>query len=142
MRQLSLTEDNRISLAGALPVIRAAMRRAAGDPEGEGRKLLVDKINAVARREEVRLTSGNQRTISKDTLDKWLSVSDSSHPPSIVALLAFYVATGDIGPIHAMLASVGLDVMTEEARRFYNIGRADVEIKAARKRKKLFEESL
>ena len=34
----------------------------------------------------VRLTAGNTRAISKDTLDKWLSPSDESHPPSILAV--------------------------------------------------------
>lgn len=141
MRQASLF-DHCAPLAGAMPAIKAAMRAVAGAPEGEGRKALPDRINAVASASGVRLTAGNARSISKDTLNKWLSPSDESHPPSILAVLAFYLATGDPAPLKAMLRSVGLDIMTGEDRRFRDLGKLDAEMKAARKRKKLLEASL
>lgn len=141
MRQASLF-DHCAPLAGAMPAIKAAMRAVAGAPEGEGRKALPDRINAVASASGVRLTVGNARSISKDTLDKWLSPSDESHPPSILAVLAFYLATDDPAPLRAMLRSVGLDIMNGEDRRFRDLGKLDAEMKAARKRKKLLEASL
>lgn len=141
MRQASLF-DHCAPLAGAMPAIKAAMRAVAGAPEGEGRKALPDRINAVASASGVRLTAGNARSISKGTLDKWLSPSDESHPPSILAVLAFYLATDDPAPLRAMLRSVGLDIMTGEDRRFRDLGKLDAEMKAARKRKKLLEASL
>ena len=141
MRQASLF-DHCAPLAGAMPAIKAAMRAVAGAPEGEGRKALPDRINAVAGASGVRLTAGNARSISKDTLDKWLSPSDEGHPPSILAVLAFYLATDDPAPLRAMLRSVGLDLMTEEDRRFRDLGKLDAEMKAARKRRKLLEASL
>ncbi len=158
MRQASLF-DHCAPLAGAMPAIKAAMRAVAGAPEGEGRsdavairnaaeshngcrKALPDRINAVASASGVRPTAGNARSISKDTLDKWLSPSDESHPPSILAVLAFYLATDDPAPLRAMLRSVGLDIMTGEDRRFRDLGKLDAEMKAARKRKKLLEASL
>lgn len=141
MRQASLF-DHCAPLDSAMPAIKAAMRAVAGAPEGEGRKALPDRINAVASASGVRLTAGNARSISKDTLNKWLSPSDESHPPSILAVLAFYLATGDPAPLKAMLRSVGLDIMTGEDRRFRDLGKLDAEMKAARKRKKLLEASL
>lgn len=142
MRQASLF-DHCAPLAGAMPAIKAAMRAVAGAPEGEGcRKALPDKLNAVAGASGIRLTAGNVRSISKDTLDKWLSPSDESHPPSILAVLAFYLATDDPAPLRAMLRSVGLDLMTEEDRRFRDLGKLDAEMRAARKRKKALEASL
>ena len=141
MRQASLF-DNCAPLASAMPAIKAAMRAVAGAPEGEGRKALPDRLNAVAGASGVRLTGGNARSISKDTLDKWLSPSDEGHPPSILAVLAFYLATDDPAPLRAMLRSVGLDLMTEEDRRFRDLGKLDAEMKAARKRRKLLEASL
>ena len=141
MRQASLF-DHCAPLAGAMPAIKAAMRAVAGAPEGEGRKALPDKLNMVAGASGIRLTAGNVRSISKDTLDKWLSPSDESHPPSILAVLAFYLATDDPAPLKAMLKSVGLDIMTEEDRRFRDLGKLDAEMRAARKRKKLLEASL
>ena len=141
MRQASLF-DHCAPLAGAMPAIKAAMRAVAGAPDGEGRKALPDRINAVAGASGVRLTAGNARSISKDTLDKWLSPSDESHPPSILAVLAFYLATDDPAPLRTMLRSVGLDIMTGEDRRFRDLGKLDAEMKAARTRKKLLEASL
>lgn len=141
MRQASLF-DHCAPLDSAMPAIKAAMRAVAGAPEGEGRKALPDRINAVASASGVRLTAGNARSISKDTLNKWLSPSDESHPPSILAVLAFYLATDDPAPLRAMLRSVGLDIMTGEDRRFRDLGKLDAEMKAARKRKKLLEASL
>ena len=77
MRQASLF-DHCAPLASAMPAIKAAMRAVAGAPEGEGRKALPDRINAVASASGVRLTAGNARSISKDTLDKWLTPTATS----------------------------------------------------------------
>lgn len=140
MRQVCLFDC--APLASAMPAIKAAMRAVAGAPEGEGRKALPDKINAVASASGVRLTTGNVRSISKDTLDKWLSPSDEGHLPSILAVLAFCLATENPAPLRAMLRAVGLDIMTEEDRRFRDLGKLDAEMKAARKRKKMLEASL
>ena len=57
-------------------------------------------------------------------------------------MLAFYLATEDPAPLKAMLRSVGLDLMTEEDRRFRDLGKLDAEMRAARKRKKALEASL
>lgn len=141
MRQASLF-DHCAPLASAMPAIKAAMRAVADAPEGEGRKALPDKINAVASASGVRLTAGNARSISKDTLDKWLSPSDESHSPSILAVLAFYLATDDSAPLRAMLRSVGLDVMTAEDRKVCEYGRALIEQKKMRKRLRKLEDEL
>ena len=141
MRQASLF-DHCAPLASAMPAIKAAMRAVAGVPEGEGRKALPDKLNAVAGASGIRLTAGNTRVISKDTLDKWLSPSDESHPPSILAVLAFCLATDDSTPLRAMLRSVGLDVMTAEDRKVCEYGRALIEQKKMRKRLRKLEDEL
>ncbi len=144
MRQLSLIDDEYTTLSGAMPSIKAAFRRVAGDENSEGRKLLVDKINKIARISGVKLTGGNVRAISKDTLDKWLSPSDESHPPSVVAILAFCLATQNTTPLRVMLRVAGLDVMTEEDRLYAEIGRRSVEAKRknaeAKKARRLIQE--
>lgn len=144
MRQLSLIDDEYTTLSGAMPLIKAALRRVAGDENSEGRKLLVDKINKIARISGVKLTGGNVRAISKDTLDKWLSPSDESHPPSVVAILAFCLATQNTTPLRVMLRVAGLDVMTEEDRLYAEIGRRSVEAKRknaeAKKARRLIQE--
>lgn len=141
MTQLSLLETS-YQLAGAMAAIRAAMRATVGAPESEGRKALPDRMNAIARQAGVRLTQGNQKNISKDTLDKWLSPSDASHPPSILAVLAFCLATRDYSPLRVMLQSIGLDVMTPEDRKMCEYARALIEQKRVRRLLRKLEDEL
>lgn len=142
MRQISLLDYDPTALSGVMAAVKAAMRRAAGDAEGEGRKMLTDKLNKIAKQAEIRLTGGNAHEVKKDTLDKWCSPSDVSHPPSILALLTFCAATGDYGPLRVLLRAVGLDVMTDEDRRWRDMGKADEEMEAARRRKKQAKERI
>ena len=51
MKQLSLLDDA-IRLSGVMVAIKTAMRDAAGAPEGEGRKMLADRLNEIAQRVE------------------------------------------------------------------------------------------
>lgn len=141
MRQLTLLDDA-TRLAGVMASIRAAMRAAAGAPESEGRKALPDKLNALARQAGIKLTAGNQKGISKDTLDKWLSPSDTSHTPSLLAVLTFCIATGDMGPLRVTAQALGLDLMTEDDRKLRDYGRAVLDMRAARERKRKLENDL
>ena len=136
MKQLSLLDDA-VRLSGVMAAIKTAMRDAAGAPEGEGRKMLADRLNEIAQRAGIKLTGGNTLSISKATLDKWLAPSDTSHPPSILALLAFCRATGNVEP-----QALGLDLMTEEDKKLRDYGAAVLEMKAARQRKRRLEEDL
>lgn len=140
MRQVSLLAPGVAALAHVMPDVRAAMRQIAGSRESEGRKALVDKLNQIASEAEIKLTGGNSKSISKDLLDKWLSPSDSSHPPSLLAILAFCRATDNPAPLQIILRAVGLDVMTDEDRKFRDYGRAVWEAEeAARNRKRIRE---
>jgi hypothetical protein len=141
MRQLSLIEDI-AQLAGALPAIKAAMRGIAGAPEGEGRKALPDKLNAIARASGIKLTGGNAHGISEEMLHKILSPSDDSRPPSVLMLLAFYKATSNPAHIRAMLRAVNLDIMTEDDRKLRDYARAILDQKKARKQARKLEEEL
>lgn len=125
-----------------MAAIRTAMRDAAGAPESEGRKMLADRLNEISQRAGIKLTGGNSLSISKATLDKWLAPSDMSHPPSILALLAFCRATGNVEPFRVAARALGLDLMTEEDRKLRDYGAAVLEMKAARKRKRRLEEDL
>lgn len=140
MRQISLLAPGVAALAHVMPDVRAVMRQIAGDRESEGRKALVDKINRIAAEAEIKLTGGNSKSISKDLLDKWLSPSDATHPPSLLAILAFCRATDNPAPLQIILRALGLDVMTDADRKFRDYGRAVWEAEeAARNRKRIRE---
>lgn len=141
MRQASLLDDDHGKLAGLVPAMRAAMNRAAGGDEA-GRKLLVDRINAVAQEAGIRLTAGNAKTVSKDTLDKWLNPNDRDHTPGVLAVAAFCAATRDVGALRVLLQAMGLDVMTAEDRKHRDYGKACLAEREARKRKKMLEDTI
>lgn len=142
MRQLSLLDDDRTgNLAGLVPALRAAMNRTAGVDE-EGRKLLVDRINSLASAAGIRLTAGNARSVSKDTLDKWLSPGDRDHTPSILAVCAFCLATKTAEPLRVLLRAIGLDVMDQEDQKLRDYGRACLNARAAAKKKRKLEEEI
>ncbi len=121
--------------------MRAAMNRSAGEDE-TGRKQLVDRLNTVSRDAGIRLTAGNAKAISKDTLDKWLNPNDRDHTPSVAAVAAFCCATRDPAPMRVLLRVLGLDLMTEEDRKLRDYGRACLAEREARKAKKRLEEQV
>lgn len=142
MRQGHLLDDDHHGrLSGLVPAMRAAMNRAAGEDD-TGRKQLVDRLNAVARDAGIRLTAGNAKAISKDTLDKWLNPNDRDHTPGLLAVAVFCVATREIGPLRVLLKSLGMDVMTDEDRRLRDYGQACLAERMARKTKKKLEEAI
>ena len=140
MTQASLLETpDHAHLAGLMPALRAAMRRAAGADEGVGRKALVEAINAIARAGGVRLTGGAAVSISKDTLDKFLSPSDASHKPGIEALIVFVLATGDIGPLRVLCRAAGVHVVDAQGLADMEYGRACRMEREAKRRKRQLE---
>ena len=140
MRQLNLFESS-IPLAGLVPAMRAAMNAAAGQ-DAEGRKMLVDRINSLANSAGVRLTAGNQKSISKDTLDKWLSPADRDHTPSVLAVAAFCLATGNTDPFRALARLMGLEVITKDEKEILEYGRACIEEEQIRNKKRRLKENI
>lgn len=142
MRQVSLFAPDITALTHVMSDVRATMRQIAGSKESVGRKAIVDKINQIAAAAEIKLTGGNSNSISKDLLDKWLSPSDTSHPPSLLAILVFCKATNNTDPLQVILRALGLDVMTDADRKFRDYGRAVWESEEAAKNRKRIRERI
>ena len=90
----------------------------------------------------MKLTKGNAAAFSKATLDKMLSPSDSSHPPSILALLAFCAAARNAEPLRVMLRCVGMDIMTEEDRKLAEYARTLIQQKKMKRQPRKLEDEL
>jgi hypothetical protein len=117
------------------------MNRAAAAYE-PGRKLLVDAINKVARREGVALKSGGGKTIDPATLDKWLQATDRGHAPSIEAVMCFCLATGDASPIKPLLKILRLTAIPAADLDILEYGRVCRAGRDLRKRKSEIEAKL
>lgn len=142
--QLGLFEENgRLPLvvAGLIASIKAAMNKAAAN-SSLSRAQIVDRMNVLAQDAGVRLTKGNAKSISEDTLAQWLNPSERSHTPSLLAVNVFCLAVGNVAPLSAQLAVHGCSVMGDEDRRYRDYGKACVNARAAAKQKRKIEEEI
>ena len=112
-RQLSLFETENAataSIAGFDAVLKAAMNRAAA-ASPYSRPHLVDRINELTRASGIRLTRGNAKSISMDTLEKWLN-PESDQVPTTRAVHVFMLACGSTAPLVAWAGLHGCSIMT------------------------------
>lgn len=144
MKQLSLFQDaegHTMHVAGFMTAIKAAMFNAARESP-LSRAQIAARMNQMAQDAGVRLTKGRSRAISQDTLDKWLSVDDREHPPSLLALHVFCLALRDHAPLHVLLAGHGCQIMSKEDSKMAAYGRACIKGKAQARAKRRLEEEL
>jgi hypothetical protein len=147
MRQASLLDllphnpDEPVGLVSVMPAVRAEMNRAAGNDE-QGRKLLVDAINKVARREAVALSAGGAKSVTIDTLNKWLQPSERGHAPSLEAILCFCLATGDIGPMRPIMKALRITAITAEDVEVLEYGRTCRDMRKLKTKKTMLEGKL
>ena len=118
----TLETSGAVGLAGVMPQVRARMNLVAGNYE-PGRKMLVDAIVAVAKREGIPLTSGGGKTITIDILDKWLQSSDRGHEPTLGAIMCFCLATGDSSPIEPVLKALCLTAIPTADLKYIEYGK-------------------
>ena len=136
-----MEKEEALGLAGLLPQIRAAMNVAAAR-DLEGRKMLVEKINTVARREAVALTAGGGKSVSLEQVNKWLQPAEKGHAPSLDALVCFCVATGDASPLKPLLSMLRLVAVSREDLEYLEYGKACVALREVREKKKKLEAKL
>lgn len=135
MRQLTLFDQDNADLAGIVgvtAVIRAAMNRAAA-ASSLSRAQIVDRMNELARYSGKRMTRGNAKSISLDTLEKWLN-PESEHIPSLQAVEFFMRALGNKAPLDSWLALHGCEIMTDEDRYYRDVGKSFLEKQEAAQR--------
>jgi hypothetical protein len=123
-RQLSLFDaENRgiTGIAGITVLIRAAMNRAAA-ASPYSREQIVERMNRLAQAAGKRMTQGSAKTISLDTLDKWLN-PESDNVPSLVAVEVFMRAVGDTAPLAVWLEAHDCAIMTAEDRVLRDLGK-------------------
>lgn len=128
MRQLTLFDKDNAALAGIVgvtAVVRAAMNRAAAK-SSLSRAQIADNMNELAKRSGKRMTRGNAKTISLDTLEKWIN-PESEYVPSVQAMEMFMRALDDMAPLAAWLTLHGCELMTEEDRYYRDVGKTYLE---------------
>ena len=128
--------DSAVGLIGVMPAIRSEMNRVA-DKFEPGRKVLVDAIMEVAKREGVALTPGGGKTLTIDILNKWLQPKDYGHPPTYEAIMCFCRATGDASPMKPLLKAMGLTAIPMADLKYLEYGKdcaAELKVKKSKKK--------
>lgn len=96
-------------------------------------------MTEISRFAGVRLSAGNAKGVTAAMLEKWLNPVEREHPPTLLAVLTFCMVTNNAAPLRPLLAAMGLELMTPEDRAMRDYGKACVEERKARKRKKQLE---
>jgi hypothetical protein len=116
--QLSLFDDHNAAIsqiAGFDVVLKAAMNRAAA-ASPHSRAEIVKRMNELSQRAGRRLTGGNAKSISLDTLEKWLNPESDQVPPTR-AVNVFMHACGSIEPLAAWAGGHGCGLMTPKDKK-------------------------
>lgn len=147
MQQVKLfqysTQDEQVAkLAGVLPQVRANMNHVMKELPNLSRDQLADELTEISHAAGIQLSTRNAKGVSRATLDKWLQPAAREHPPPILAVVAFCMATGDISPLQPILQAVGCEIMSEEDKKLRDYARAVLSEREAKKRKKQLEAQL
>jgi hypothetical protein len=121
-RQLSFfdAENTAISqIAGFDTVLKAAMNRAAADSP-LSRDQILEKMNDLSLRAGRRLTGGNAKKISLDTLEKWLN-PESDQVPTARAVNVFMHACNTVLPLEAWAGGHGCGLMSPKDRKLRDL---------------------
>ena len=121
--------------------IKHRMKRAlAAAVPPLSREQLVDRMNSIATREDLKITIGKGK-LTLAVLDKWLAPNESDLPP-IVGLEVFMLALGDLGPLEAFAEHHGCTLLTKREALFYEFGKAKFEARERAQRLKRLEETI
>ncbi|MFV0420867.1 hypothetical protein [Oleidesulfovibrio sp.] len=148
MRQLSLFHTDALdaqaaSLASVMRLVRSAMKRVADEQAGGvSREHLADSVSRLAEAAGVSLTQRKTKRVSKDVLDKWLNPSAVDHAPSLEAVVAYCLTTGDPAPFLPILQAMGCEIMTAHQRDKCQFAEAVIEEKRLKRLKQNLEAKL
>lgn len=144
--QLSLfhnPQDHNVAATCSITaLICAAMNRAAAACPCS-RAQIVERMNLLALASGRRMTQGKAKTISLDTLEKWLN-PESGVTPSLQALDIFMRALGSGGsaPLEAWAHTFGFGLLTPEKAELCAYAQEVLEGKARTSRKNDLEKKL
>ena len=127
------------ALGSAMRLVRAAMNRVAEEHPTLSRDLIADLMTEMSRSAGVKLSKGNAKSVKISTLEKWLSPADRDHPPNLLAVVAFCLATKSCAPLEPLLKVMGCEIMTPEDRKLRDYAKAILAEREAKKKKKKLE---
>ncbi|HAT50778.1 MAG: hypothetical protein HQL07_04645 [Nitrospirae bacterium] len=112
--------------------ISQAMNHAAKEC-GLSREQIVDRMNEVAAQLNINITSGNSKTLTLTTLDKWLNPNER-HKPNFEAFVLFCQVTASLEPINAMGGPLGGVMITTYRAKILEMAEGELAIKMLRKK--------
>jgi hypothetical protein len=121
--------------------VKTEMARCVSE-SGLSRDQVLDRINEIAATAGIRIGGGNSTSLGRATLDKWLNPAEHKHLPGLIALNIFCLALKDPGPLVVQMETHGWSVMSEQDRKYRDYGKACMDEKEARRRKRMMEAAI
>lgn len=109
---------------------------------GQSRAQIVDRMNDLAERYGVNLSSGNGRQLSLETFEKWLNPNDPARTIPLKALSIFCAATDSAAALDVLARPLGLRVIDEREQKLLAWAEAQMTIKKQRARVRKIEAEL
>lgn len=106
------------------------------------RAQLVDRMNEIAKRNGVKITTGRTRLLTTNILDKWLAPNDSDDMPPILAVEVFMLAVGSFAPLGLWAEFNGCKLLSSEEILFFEYGKAKYEGKERSRQLRRLENDL
>ena len=139
-QKLSLFDSPALKLGGLGLAVKLALNQAV-KKSNLSRAELAHQAGEMAIAAETNLCPGG-RGLGLANLNKWLTPEADGNFPSVLGLAVLLKILGDKGPLVPLLEFLDLEVMTEEDKRFRDVGKAHFEFKRARRDLKRAEEKL
>ena len=143
MRQLSLFEQENKAIAyiaGFTSLVKASMNSAAA-ASPYSRQQILERMNMLTARAGKRLTSGKAKSISIDTLEKWLN-PESDAVPTLLALEVFMQAANTVEPLKSWLQLHNCALMTPQDEMLRDLGKTKLAQKRHAERARELENKL
>lgn len=134
-----LLESPAIRLGAMSRAVKQALNQAASE-SNLSREEIVHRAGLLAAEAGVSLCKGGR--LSLDTLNKWLDINAFAYMPTLNGLIFLCEILDNDIALSQYLAARGLEIMTAEDKKYCELGRANQQLKEARRKLKYIEETI
>lgn len=128
-------------LGGVEYAVKAAMREAAAG-SGLTRPEIVARMEELAGRHGVKITSGSAPRLSEAVLEKWLNPQDGERVIPLKALPIYCRVVGSLAPLRELAGCLGAEVIDGEDLVLLGIARSQEKIRKEQRRLRQLKERL
>ena len=132
-----------LHVAGLMPSLKSCMQRSlAAAVPSLSREQLVDRMNAIAKHNGIKITVGRSRVLTLAVLEKWLAPNDHDDFPPLAAIQVFMIALGNFDLLRLLAEFNGCTLISADEKPYYEYGKAKFEARERSRQLKRLEDDL